>query len=175
VLPIRHDETPNFCFLLFLALIPGPDGIISQRIMARHCEKCGAEIAEGWTVCRSCYEPVKREGVLTRLLRFLGARVSLDKSSPARGTKVNVKLSERIKIRDPFTGELREYHSLDEVPVEYREKVRQAQQAALSGKGGNVISVTDATGKVQTYHSIEEMPPELRALYEKARGEGLVK
>jgi hypothetical protein len=54
--------------------------------------------------------------------------------------------------------------------VEYREKVRQAQQAALSGKGGNVISVTDATGKVQTYHSIEEMPPELRALYEKARG-----
>ena len=173
MLPIRHDETPNFCFLLFLALIPGPDRIISQRTMARHCEKCGAEIAEGWTVCRSCYEPVKREGVLTRWLRFLGgARVSLDKSSPAGGTKVNVKLSERIKIRDPFTGELREYHSLDEVPVEYREKVRQAQQAALSGKGGNVISVTDATGKVQTYHSIEEMPLELRALYEKARSKG---
>jgi hypothetical protein len=61
---------------------------------------------------------------------------------------------------------------LDEVPVEYREKVRQAQQAALSGKGGNVISVTDATGKVQTYHSIEEMPLELRALYEKARSKG---
>ena len=85
---------------------------------------------------------------------------------------MNVKLSERIKIRDPLTGELREYHSLDEVPVEYREKIRQAQQA-LSGKGGNVITVTDATGKVQTYHSVEEMPPELRALYEKARSQGL--
>jgi hypothetical protein len=144
--------------------------------MARYCEKCGAEIAEGWTVCRSCYEPVKREGILSRWLRFFGgARVGLEKSPPAGSTKVNVKLSERIKIRDPLTGELREYHSLDEVPVEYREKIRQAQAAVLSGKGGNVISVTDATGKVQTYHSVEEMPPELRALYEKARSEGLVK
>lgn len=106
---------------------------------------------------------------------FGGARMSLEKTSLAGSTKVNVKLSERIKIRDPLTGELREYHSLDEVPVEYREKIRQAQQVALSGKGGSVISVTDATGKVQTYHSVEEMPPELRALYEKARGEGLVK
>jgi hypothetical protein len=133
-------------------------------------------MAEGWTVCRSCYEPVKREGRLSRLLWFFGgARVSLEKTSLAGSTKVNVKLSERIKIRDPLTGELREYHSLDEVPVEYREKIRQAQQAALGGKGGSVISVTDATGKVQTYHSVEEMPPELRALYEKARGEGLVK
>jgi hypothetical protein len=144
--------------------------------MARHCEKCGAEIAEGWTVCRLCYEPVKREGFLSRLLRpFSGARMSSEKSPPAGSTKVNVKLSERIKIRDPQTGELREYHSLDEVPVEYREKVRQAREAALSGKGGNVISVTDATGKVQTYHTVEEMPPELRAIYEKARGQGLVK
>jgi hypothetical protein len=155
-------------------LIPGADRAISQLVMARHCEKCGAEIAEGWTVCRSCYEPVKREGVLSRLLRFFGgARVSLEKSSPAGSTRVNVKLSERIKIRDPLTGELREYHSLDEVPVEYREKIRQARRA-ISDKGGNVISVTDATGKVRTYQSVEEMPPELRALYEKARSQGLV-
>ncbi len=143
--------------------------------MARHCEKCGAEIPEGSPVCRSCFEPVKREGILSRLARFLGgARVSMEKTPPGGGTKVNVRLSERIKIRDPLTGELREYHSLDKVPAEYREKIRQAQQAALSGKGGNVISVTDATGKVQTYQSIEEMPPELRAIYEKARSQGLV-
>jgi len=57
--------------------------------------------------------------------------------------------------------------------VEYREKIRQAQQAALSGKGGNVITVTDASGQIQTYHSADEMPPELRALYEKARDKGL--
>jgi hypothetical protein len=144
--------------------------------MTRHCEKCGAEIAEGWTVCRSCFEPVKREGILSRWLQFFGGtRASSEKLSPGGGTKVNVKLSERIKIRDPLTGELREYHSLDEVPVEYREKIRQARQAALSGQGGNVISVTDASGKVQTYQSVEEMPPELRALYEKALGKGLMK
>jgi hypothetical protein len=144
--------------------------------MARHCEKCGAEIAKDWTVCRSCFEPVKREGILSRWLRFLGgARVSSEQLSSGGGTKVNVKLSERIKIRDPQTGEQREYHSMDEVPVEYREKIRQARQAALGGQAGNVISVTNATGKTQTYHSIEEMPPELRALYEKARSEGLVK
>jgi hypothetical protein len=159
-----------------LALIPGPDGIISQRIMARHCEKCGAEIAEGWTVCRSCYEPVKREGVLTRLLRFLGARVSLDKTSSAAGTSVSINLSERIKIRDPKTGEMRECLSLDEFPVEERVKIlRQARQAALTGKAANVIIVKDVTGKVQTYQSIEEMPPELRTLYEKALSQGSTK
>jgi hypothetical protein len=159
-----------------LALIPGLARVISQRIMTRHCEKCGAEIAEGWTVCRSCYEPVKREGVLTRLLRFLGARVSLEKSSSVAGTRVSISLSERIKTRDPQTGEMRECLSLDEFPVEEREKIlQQVRQAALTGKAANVIILKDATGKVQTYQSIEEMPPELRALYEKARGEGLVK
>ena len=140
--------------------------------MARHCEKCGAEIPEGSPVCRSCFEPVKREGFLSRLLRFFGgARVSLEKSSSAAGTRVTIKLSERIKTRDPATGELREYHSLDEFPAEDREKIlQQARQAALTGKGENVIIVKDATGKVQTYQSVDEMPPELRALYEKALG-----
>jgi len=98
--------------------------------------------------------------------------VSLDKSSPAGGTKVNVKLSERIKIRDPLTGELREYHSLDEVAGGVSGEGASGPAGGVKRKGGNVISVTDATGKVQTYHSIEEMPPELRALYEKARSKG---
>jgi hypothetical protein len=71
---------------------------------------------------------------------------------------------------------MRECLSLDEFPVEEREKIlQQVRQAALTGKAANVIILKDATGKVQTYQSIEEMPPELRALYEKARGEGLVK
>ena len=84
--------------------------------------------------------------------------------------KLNLTISTRIKIRDARTGELKEYRSLDEVPEEYRDKIRQAQQSALGNPGTNAITVTDAAGKVQTYHSVEELPPELRALYEKARG-----
>jgi hypothetical protein len=142
--------------------------------MARFCQKCGAEIPEGSPVCRSCFEPVAREGFLKRLLRFFGSgRVTVMKSSPASGTRVNITLSERIKIRDPSTGQLREYHSLDELPEEFREQLRQAREALADTKGGNVnvITVKDASGKVQTYHSIEELPPEMRALYEKARGQ----
>ena len=139
--------------------------------MARFCHKCGAEIPEGSPVCRSCFEPVKREGVLSRLLRFLGGvRVSLEKSPLAGGTRVNVKLSERIKIRDGLTGELREYRSLDEVPEEYREKIRQAREAAMHGQGGKKISVTDPSGQTHTYNSLDELPPDIRALIEKSRG-----
>jgi hypothetical protein len=159
-----------------LALIVALDGIISLLAMATICHKCGAEIPAGSPVCRSCFEPVPREGFLTRLLRvFSGGRVSVAKSSSPAGTKVNLKLTERIKIRDPLTGELREYHSLDEVPAEFREQIRRARDAAAGVKGGNVITVTDAKGNLQTYHSIEELPPDVRALYEKARGRDLSK
>lgn len=141
--------------------------------MARHCEKCGAEIAEGWTVCRSCFEPAKREGFLSRLLRFFGGeRVGSGKSSSgAAASSVSLKVAERIKIRNGLTGELREYGSLEEVPLEYREQIRQAQQAAMSGKSVVPITFTEGgSGKVHTYNSPDEMPPELRALYEKALG-----
>ena len=84
---------------------------------------------------------------------------------------MNVKFSNRIKIRDARTGEFREYHSVDEVPAEYRDKIRQAEQEALSSQGTKEINVTDATGKMRTYRSIEELPPDLRKLYLKARGE----
>ncbi|HWX22825.1 MAG TPA: hypothetical protein VN578_23230, partial [Candidatus Binatia bacterium] len=92
------------------------------------------------------------------------------KSSSPAATRVNITLSERIKIRDPSTGQMREYHSLDKLPQEFREQIRKARDAAVGAKGGNVnvITVTDASGKVQTYDSIEELPPEMRALYEKA-------
>ena len=145
--------------------------------MATICHKCGAEIPEGSPVCRSCFEPVPCEGFLTRLLRVFsgGGRASGGKSSSPAGTKVSLTLSERIKIRDPFTGQLREYHSLDEVPAEFREQIRKARDAATGGKGGNVITVTDAKGNVQTYYSIEELPPDVRALYDKTGGQDFSK
>ena len=78
---------------------------------------------------------------------------------------------ETFKIRDAATGELREYHSIDEVPEEFREQLRKArEQAQTDGTTltSQSITVTDASGKVHTYHSIEELPPELRELYQKA-------
>lgn len=142
--------------------------------MAMYCQKCGAEVPEGSPVCRSCFEPVKREGFLSRLLRALGGwRVSLEKTSSPVGTKVGIKLAttDRIKIRDALTGQLQAYDSLDEVPEEYREKVRQAREAALRGEGGNKIAVTDASGQTHIYNSLDEVPPDIRALIEKARGQ----
>jgi hypothetical protein len=141
--------------------------------MTRYCEKCGAEIPEGSPVCRSCFEPVKREGILSRLLRLLVVRLNANVDKPvAGGTRVSVvtRTRETFKVRDAKTGELREYHSLDEVPMEYREQVRQAWELARNGRSTSSIVVRDASGKEQTYHSLEEMPPELRALYEKALG-----
>jgi len=85
--------------------------------------------------------------------------------------KVNVKLTERFKIRDARTGQVLEYNSLDEVPAEYREKIRQAREAARHNPGGKPISVTDASGQTHSYGACDEMPPELRALLEKARGQ----
>jgi hypothetical protein len=141
--------------------------------MTRHCEKCGVEIPEGSPVCRSCFEPVKRESFLSRLLRFFGGVRVISGKSAAGATQVGlIKTTDRIKIRDGWTGELREYGSLEEVPMEYREQIHQAREAAMSGKSVTPIIVRNAFGKEHTYHSPDEMPPELRALYEKVLGKG---
>jgi len=131
--------------------------------MAAKCSKCGAEIADDWTVCRSCFESVKREGLLARLKRFLGS----GRASP-NSMSVNITQNELIKIRDPFTGNLLEYRSLDEVPAELRGQIRKLREQALAGGGAGTITITDSSGKVSTYHSVEELPPEMRQLYDKA-------
>jgi cation transport regulator ChaB len=66
---------------------------------------------------------------------------------------------------------MREYHSLEEIPEEFREEIRKAREAAMTGQGGNLITVTNTDGKTQTYKSIDELPSEIRALYEQARGQ----
>jgi len=136
------------------------------------CQKCRAEIPEGSPVCRSCFEPIQPEGFLARLLRLLsGGRASWRKTSLLAGTTVKIANTERIKIRNPLTGVLHEYHSLDEVPVEFREQIQKLREAGAKLKGATSIVVTDAGGKVQTYQSVDELPPNLRALYEQARRE----
>jgi len=156
--------------------MPGEPPFISSSMSTR-CPKCGADVEEGWPVCRKCFEPVKREGFFSRLLRAFGVKVNVSITKPASTAPgptsigINIKTAERIKIRDGKTGEMREYHSIDEVPEEYREKIRQAEAAALSGLSTSTkITITDTSGSVHHYNSLDEIPPELRALYEKARG-----
>jgi hypothetical protein len=141
--------------------------------MPTRCSKCGAVVEDDWPVCRKCFEPVKRPGLLSRLLRALGINIVVTKASQAdvssSVTGIVTRRTEAIKIRDSRTGEMREYHSMDEVPEEYREKIREAQEAALSGQRVR-ITWTDTSGQVHHYNSVEEMPPEIRAQYEKIRG-----
>jgi len=82
---------------------------------------------------------------------------------------VSVK-TETFKVRDSKTGEMREYHSIEDVPEEHREKIREALKAAGLSSASTKITWTDASGTVHHYNSVEEMPPEFRALYEKTLG-----
>jgi len=151
-------------------LEPAAAGNYNWFIMTMRCAKCGAEIPEGSPVCRSCFEPVKPQGLFSRLRSaFSGGVTPAGQTSPP-ATRVNVKVKEKFKIRDPKTGEVKEYQSLDEVPEEYREKIRQARDAAMhSGQGGQKISFTDAAGQTHTYNSLDEVPSDIRALIEKNR------
>ena len=141
-----------------------------MTIMTTRCTKCGAEIPEGSPVCQSCFEPVKPEGFFSRLRRAFGGGPAATGQYSTPAARVNVKVKEKFKIRDPKTGEVREYQSLDEVPAEYREKIRQARDTAMHGQGGQKISFTDAAGQTHTYNSLDEVPPDIRALIEKSRG-----
>jgi hypothetical protein len=68
--------------------------------------------------------------------------------------KVNFKT--KIKING------KEYGSMDEVPEQYREKVRGAlNSAGAAGHGKLVVNGT-------AYDSVEAMPPDARELYEEA-------
>lgn len=120
-------------------------------------------------MCRSCFEPVKPQGFFSRLRNVLsGGATPAGQSSPP-AARVNVTVKEKFKIRDPKTGEVREYQSLDDVPAEYREKIRQARDAAMHGQSGNKISFTDSAGQTHTYDSVDQVPPDIRALIEKNR------
>lgn len=142
------------------------------------CPKCGAEVEDTWPVCRKCFEPVKRPGILSRLLRALRARFNITvstSSSTVPGFMRTFTLNQTYKTRDATTGEMREYHSLDEVPEPYREQLRRAQQAALSqdvfsAKQTTKITWTDSSGTTHHCDSLDELPPQIRALYEKAMG-----
>jgi hypothetical protein len=123
---------------------------------------------ESWPVCRKCFEPVKREGLFAKLIRLFATPVK--KTSSSVVVPLGTHVRQTFKIRDPQTGEMREYHSLEELPPEHQERMRELVEMAKKEGGTQEISLSSLTGETKTYHSVSEMPPEIRALYEKAMG-----
>jgi len=76
---------------------------------------------------------------------------------------------ERFEIVDK-AGKRQVYHSLEEVPPEFRSKIEEAMrsgQREVRTSKTLKITVKDASGREQTYDSVEDMPPDIRAIYER--------
>jgi len=148
----------------------------SERIqylfaMATTCRSCGAALPEGADRCPSCFAKVKPPGFFERLFGRLKFNFTVTtKPGPAiePGIHINTTVRRTIKVRDPATGEFKEYHSLDEVPADYREKLRQAM-AQTPVRRQTHITLTGPDGAKRTYNSLEEVPPEMRKLIEDAQ------
>lgn len=157
--------------------------------MPTRCLKCGAQIEDGWPVCRKCFEPVKRPGFFSRLFSALRSRVNVNVSRsptapPGFTTQtISLRTNQLFKVRDAKTGEVREYHSLDEVPEEFRSMIRdntlnavseelralaETKQPGLTIKNTTNVTWTDPSGVVHHGKSLDELPPEMRAIFEKA-------
>jgi len=93
-------------------------------------------------------------------LLFLGAY-------RARRTGVTMKVRERFQVRDPQTGQLTTYGSLDEMPADIRTRIEQARAGATGESRPLRITATDASGRTRTYDSVEEMPADVRAIHER--------
>jgi hypothetical protein len=114
---------------------------------------------------------VKPPGFFQRL--FGGFKLNLTvttKPGPAMEPGVHFKttVNQTFKVRDPATGEFKEYHSVDEMPAEYREKFRQTM-AQAPVRHQSLITLTGKDGVTRTYNSLEEVPPEMRKLIEDAQ------
>ena len=121
-----------------------------------------------------------------RLFGGLKLNVSLS-TSPGRVQKPlvdfhkTVRHSETFQIQDARTGERKVYHSLDEVPEEYREKLRVAMPLANVTRSQHVtitpghvtrtqqITVIGPDGVPQTYKSMDEVPESVRELMKLAQ------
>lgn len=139
------------------------------------CWKCGAEIPEGQNVCPRCYAPVRKPGLLSRLLGSL-FQGSARERAPAGGHierfDSNVlRRVQRIRVADPITGEERVYQSLDEVPPEIRARIEALRSGEGQVQARQTFTFRDESGNERTYHSVEEMPPDVRAIYGRIRRE----
>lgn len=142
------------------------------------CPKCGHVAAVTDQFCSQCFERLERPSLWQRLGAWFQSRVKSGPNSMTLLLKNDVRLESIDKQSIKHV-----YHSLDEVPPEFRaaaEKLKaeldaKPQSGAVSNdavvRGSfQEFKIKNAFGKEQVYHSLEEMPPETRALFEKLRG-----
>jgi len=126
------------------------------------CPHCQFHVPDEAARCPNCGQPLQRTGLFRRLLGGLGLTIPT--------TRIRTHVRMQIKIRDPKTGQVRVYGSLDEAPADLRGPIEAAtKSAAESGATTTKITVTDPSGATRTYASVEEMPEDLRRIYEQAQ------
>src|SRR5262249_53900102 len=115
------------------------------------------------TSCPHCSLPLKRQGLLQKLLALFSSS-----GKPALRVTKTVTVKE-LNIVTNEQGERHEYHSLEEVPPELRTAVQNALNSTASERTLKTYKIRDASGQERTYHSLEEVPSEFRALIERAQ------
>src|SRR5215469_8009969 len=142
--------------------------------------KCGNVVMVTDQFCSKCFERLERPSFWRRLGAWF-------KSAFKPGLHTIV-LKKKITFQSTNKqGVKHVYHSLDEMPPEFRakfEKLTKALDAKSQSSGdstdiqpGMIVNrniqefkFKDASGKEQVYHSLDEMPSETRAIFEKLRG-----
>lgn len=141
------------------------------------CPKCGNVVAVTDQFCSKCFEKIERPSFWRRLGAWFQSRIKL---APNSATLV---LTKDVRIESIDRKSVKHvYHSLDEVPPEFRaaaEKLKAELDAKPeSGVASNdtviredvqEFKIKNAFGKEKVYHSIDDMPPETRVLFEKMR------
>jgi len=130
------------------------------------CRQCQALVPGEPERCPLCNAPL-REGLFQRIARWLSTP-----GPPRRIESVTIK-THGIRMKDPETGEIRSYSSIEELPERFREQARELLEHARQNPQqpqilSESITITTPSGGTQTFHSVEEMPPGVRAIYEAA-------
>ena len=154
-------------------------------VKTMNCPECGNVVATTDQFCSKCYARLEPPSLWRKFLSLFQTASTSSRPLISIKKTINIRTTDKDGVRH-------EYHSLDDLPPEVREEIKQLESEAMNEAGpstavsetsreGNVMKsrfiskknvsiykIKDAAGNEQTYHSLDEMPPELRAAIEKA-------
>ena len=116
------------------------------------CWNCNAENDEGYTTCWFCKEPAHPSA-------GAGDRPQPPPSDEDPGRTRHV-------VHRTHTVQRHTARSLEELPPEVRERIRQSQTDPSAAGAQSTYTYRGPDGRTQTFSSLGEMPPEVRAAFE---------